>query len=108
MGAKEEEERAGDEAAEVFLGAESGAVVGQGEETKVDDDEAGFGVGIAREEEEGDVTVQVVMGGDPVDGVVPEEGGMEGGEDTSFEFGERSFRGIKRVVVVENGVVREK
>jgi len=107
LGAKEEGERAGDEAAEVFLGAESGAVVGQGEETKVDDDEAGFGVGIAREEEEGDVTVQVVMCGDPVDGVVPEEGGMEGGEDTSFELGERSFRGVKRVVVVENGVVRE-
>ncbi len=51
--------------------------------------------------------VQVVMGGDTVDGVVSEEGGMKGGEDTSFEFGERSFRGVERVVVVENSVVGE-
>lgn len=107
MGAKEEGERAGNEAAEVFLGAERGAVVRQGEEAKVNDDEAGLGVGNAREEEEGDVPVQVVMGGDTVDGVVSEEGGMEGGEDTSFEFGERSFRGVERVVVVENCVVGE-
>jgi hypothetical protein len=47
------------------------------------------------------------MGGDTVDGVVSEEGGMKGGEDTSFEFGERSFRGVERVVVVENSVVGE-
>ena len=106
VSAKEEGERAGDEAAEVFLGAESGAVVRQGEEAKVNDDEARLGVGIAREEEEGDVPVQVVRGGDTVNGVVSEEGGMEGGEDTRFEFGERSFRGVERVVVVENSVVR--
>jgi hypothetical protein len=91
----------------VFLGAESGAVVRQGEEAKVNDDEARLGVGIAGEKEEGDVSVQVVMGGDTVDGVVVEEGGMEDGEDTSFEFGERSFRGVERVVVVENCVVGE-
>ncbi len=107
VSAKEEGERARDEAAEVFLGAESGAVVRQGEEAKVDDDEAGLGVGSAREEEEGDVPVQVIVGGDTVDGVVVEEGGVEGGEDTSFEFGERSFRGVERVVVVKNCVVRE-
>ena len=53
------------------------------------------------------MTIQVVMGGDTVDGVVSEEGGVEGGEDTSFEFGERSFRGVERVVVVENSVVGE-
>ena len=107
VSAKEEGERARDEAAEVFLGAESGAVVRQGEEAKVDDDEAGLGVGSAREEEEGDMSVQVVMGGDTVDGVVVEEGGVEGGEDTGFEFGERSFRGVERVVVVKNCVVGE-
>jgi hypothetical protein len=105
VSAKEEGERAGNEAAEVFLRAESGAVVRQGEEAKVNDDEARLGVGIAREEEEGDVPVQVVVGGDTVDGVVSEEGGVKGGEDTSFEFGERSFRGVERVVVVENSVV---
>ena len=39
-----EGERAVDKAAEVFLGAESGAVVWQGEEAKVNDDEARLGV----------------------------------------------------------------
>ena len=78
MSAKEEGERAGDEAAEVFLGAESGVVVREGEEAKVNNDEAGLGIGGAGEREEGDVPVQVVMGGDAVDGVVEEEGGMEG------------------------------
>ncbi len=104
---EEEGERAVDKAAEVFLGAESGAVVRQGEESKVTDDEAGLGAGIAGEKEEGNVSVQVVMGGDTVDVVVPEEGGVEGGEDTSFEFGEGSFGGVERVVVVENSVVGE-
>ena len=104
---EEDGERAVDKAAEVFLGAESGAVVRQGEETKVTDDEARLGAGVAGEEEEGDVSVQVVMGGDTVDGVVPDEGGVEGGEDTSFEFGEGSFGGVERVVVVENSVVGE-
>ena len=82
-------------------------MVGQGEEAKVHDDEAGLGVGIAGEEEEGDVSVQVVVGGDTVDGVVTEEGGVEGGEDPSFEFGERNFGGVERVVVIENSVVGE-
>ena len=104
---EEEGERAVDKAAEVFLGAESGAVVRQGEEAKVNDDEARLGVGIAGEEEEGDVSVQVVMGGNTVDGVVSDEGGMEGSEDTSLEFREGSFRGVERVVVVENSVVGE-
>ena len=104
---EEEGERAVDKAAEVFLGAESGAVVRQGEEAKVNDDEARLGVGITGEEEEGDVSVQVVVGGDAMDGVVPEEGGVEGGEDTRFEFREGSFRGVERVVVVENSVVGE-
>ena len=104
---EEEGERAVDKAAEVFLGAESGAVVRQGEEAKVNDDEARLGVGITGEEEEGDVSVQVVVGGDAMDGVVPEEGGVKGGEDTSFEFREGSFRGVERVVVVENSVVGE-
>ena len=95
---EEEGERAVDKAAEVFLlGAESGAVVRQGEEAKVNDDEARLGVGIAGEKEEGDVSVQVVMGGDTV----------ESGEDTSFEFGEGNFGGVERVVVVENSVVGE-
>ena len=105
--AEEVGERAGDKAAEVFLGAEGGAVVRQGEEAKVNDDEARLGVEIAGEEEEGNVAVQVVMGWDTVDGVVPEEGRMEGGEDTSLEFREGGLRGIKRVVVVENSVVGE-
>ena len=104
---EEDGERAVDKAAEVFLGAESGAVVRQGEETKVTDDEARLGAGVAGKEEEGNVPVQVVMGGDTVDGVVPEEGGVEGGEDTSFEFGEGNFGGVERVVVVENSVVGE-
>ena len=30
--------------------------------------------------------VKVVMGGDTVDGVVEEEGGMEGGEEARFKF----------------------
>ena len=107
MGAKEEGEIAGNEAAEVFLRAESGAVVRQGEEAKVNDDEAGLGVGNAGEEEKGDVSVQVDMGRDAVDGVVSEEGGMEGGEDTSCELGKRGVRGVERVVVVENSVVGE-
>ena len=51
--------------------------------------------------------VQVFMSGDTVDGVISEEGGMEGGEDTSLEFREGSFRGVERVVVVENSVVGE-
>ena len=88
-------------------GTWSGAVVRQGEETKVTDDEARLGAGVAGKEEEGNVPVQVVMGGDTVDGVVPEEGGVEGGEDTSFEFGEGNFGGVERVVVVENSVVGE-
>lgn len=105
MSAKKEGEGTRDEVAEVFLGAESGAVVRQGEEAKVNDDEARLGVGIAREEEEGDVPVQVVMAGDTVDGVVSEEGGVKGGEEACFEFGERGFRGVERVVVIENSVV---
>jgi hypothetical protein len=106
-GAEEVGERAGDKAAEVFLGAERGAVVRQGEETKVDNDETRLGVGIAGEEEEGNVTVQVVMGWDTVDGVVSKEGRMEGGEEASLEFREGGFRGVERVVVVENSVVGE-
>ena len=102
-----EGERVVDKAAEVFLGAESGAVIRQGEEAKVNDDEARLGVGIAGEVEEGSVPVQFIMGGNTVDGVVTEEGGVEGGEDTSLEFRERSFRGVEWVVVVENGVVGE-
>ena len=86
MSAKEKGERAGNEAAKVFLGAESGAVIREGEKAKVNDDEAGLGIGRAREREEGDVPVQVVMGGDTVDGVVEEEGGVEGSEDARFKF----------------------
>ena len=86
VSAKEEGERARNEAAEVFLGAESGAVIREGEKAKVNDDEARLGIGRAREREEGDVPVQVVMVGDTVDGVVEEEGGVEGSEDARFKF----------------------
>ena len=72
MSTKKEGEGTRDEVAEVVLGAESGAVVGESEKAEVDDDKAGLGVRGAREGEKGDVPVQVVMGGDTVDGVIVE------------------------------------
>ena len=61
-------------------------MIREGEETQVNNDEAGLGVGGGGEREEGDVPFQVCMGGNAVNGVVEEEGGVESGEDTRFKF----------------------